>query len=326
MATLKDIAKHANVSACTVSRYLNSNIVVKKSTEARIQQAIKELGYIPNVVAKALKRNETSNVAVILPKINNLYYSEITSGISQTLSRHHYNLFVYEVDNQNLNEDDILQLMRENMIAGIIFIGLFSDKSFQESIQNVLEWEIPVVYANRSIPYQGFPLVYPDLVKAGKLGAEHLYSKGKKKLAIVHKHLPEPLLDYFIEGFGQAGNGSFEEPLIMVIEEGKDLPDNCVFTLLENKIDGVFVLNELSAIYLTKALHKSDIRIVHDIAVLSLGNSLMSEISTPELSCVDLQNRELGVISAEMILGQIRKQEIEPVTVLEPLIIQRNST
>ncbi|SEG24208.1 LacI family DNA-binding transcriptional regulator [Paenibacillus sp. UNC499MF] len=325
MATLKDIAKHANVSACTVSRYLNSNIVVKKTTEARIQQAIKELGYIPNVVAKALKRNETSNVAVILPKINNLYYSEITSGISQTLSSHHYNLFVYEVDNQNMNEEDILQLMRENMIAGIIFIGLFSDKSFQESIQSVLEWEIPVVYANRCIPYKGFPLVYPDLVKAGKLGAEHLFSKGKSKLAIVHKHLPNPLLDYFIEGFRQAGDGACE-PVIMVIEEGRDLPDNCVSTLLENKIDGVFVLNELSAIYLTKALNKSDIRIVQDMAVLSLGNSLMSEISTPELSCVDLQNRELGVRSAEMILGQIRKQEIEPVTVLEPLIIERNST
>ncbi|WP_084783417.1 LacI family DNA-binding transcriptional regulator [Paenibacillus sp. FJAT-26967] len=324
MTTLKDIAKHANVSACTVSRYLNSDIVVKKETEARIQRAIKELGYVPNVVAKALKRNETFNVAVILPKINNLYYSEITSGISQTLGKHHYNLFVYEVDNLNLNEDEILQLMRENMIAGIIFIGLFSDVSFKESIQSVFEWNIPVVYANRCIPYNGFPLVYPDLVKASKLGAEHLFLKGKSKIALMHKNLPNHLLEYFIDGFNLASKGQ-QKPMIMEIEDGMDLPKNCVPHLLENNIDGVFVLNELSAVYLTKALVQAKIRVFEDIAVLSLGNSLMSQISTPELTCVDLQNRELGIRSAEIILSQIRKQVFEPITILEPFIVERKS-
>jgi len=324
MATLKDIAKHANVSVCTVSRYLSSHMVVKKETEERIQLAIKELGYVRNVVAKALKRKETFNVAVILPKINNLYYSEITSGISQTLGKEHYNLYIYEVDNLNLNEDEILQLMRENMIAGIIFIGLFSDMSFKDSIHNVLEWNIPVVYANRCIPYDGFPLLYPDLVKAGKLGAEYLFSKGKSRIAFVHKHLSDQLLASFLEGFNEASKGE-QTPLVIQIDEEMDLAKECIPTLLENKIDGVFVLNELSAVYLTKALVQANIRIFEDMAVLSLGNSLMSQISTPELTCVDLQNRELGIRSAEIILSQIRKEEFEPITVLEPFIVERKS-
>lgn len=324
MVTLKDIAKHANVSVCTVSRYLSSNMAVKKDTEERIRFAIKELGYVPNVVAKALKRKETSNVAVILPKINNLYYSEITSGISQTLGEHHYNLYIYEVDNLHANEDEILQLMRENMIAGIIFIGLFSDKTFKESIRNVIDWNIPVVYANRYIPYDGFPLVYPDLIKASKLGTEYLSSRGRNRMAFIHKHLPDYLLDYFIEGFREASQDQ-QQPMVMAIQDDMDLLKNCIPHLLQNDIDGVFVLNEWSAVYLTKALIKANIRVPEDISVLSLGNSLMSQISTPELTCVDLQNRELGIRSAEIILSQIRKQEFEPVNVLEPFIVERNS-
>ncbi|NQX68653.1 LacI family DNA-binding transcriptional regulator [Paenibacillus alba] len=324
MTTLKDIAKHANVSACTISRYLNSNIVVKKETEAKIQLAIKELGYVPNVVAKSLKHMETFNVAVIVPKINNLYYSEMTSGISQTLGKHHYNLYIYEVDNLNLSEDEILQLMRENMIAGIIFIGLFSDVSFKESIHSVVEWNIPVVYANRCIQYDGFPLLYPDLTKASKLGVEHLLLKGKNRIAFVHKHLPDHLLAYFLDGFSQASNGE-DQPLIMEIKEGMDLSADCIPILLENNIDAVFVLNEMLAVNLAKALVQANIRIFEDIAVLSLGNSLISEISTPELTSIDLQNRELGIRSAEIILSQIQKQEFEPITVLEPFIVERKS-
>ncbi|TYP73387.1 LacI family DNA-binding transcriptional regulator [Paenibacillus methanolicus] len=324
MTTLKDIAKHANVSVATVSKYLSLDLAVKKETEARIQAAIKELGYVPNVVAKALKRKETFNVAVIVPKINNLYYSEITSGISQTLGKQHYNLFIYEVDQLNLDEGEILQLMRENMIAGIIFIGLFSDESFKESIRAAVEWEIPVVYANRYISFDGFPLLYPDLVQASKLGTAYLASKGRRRIALVHKRLPDRLLELFAKGYRQAIEED-GEPLLVAIEEGMELSESVIPALAENRIDGVFVLNELSAVYLAKALTKANIRIPEDMAVLSLGNSLISQISTPELTCIDLQNRELGIRSAEIILSQIRKQAFKPVTVLEPSIVERGS-
>ncbi len=326
MTTLKDIAEHANVSACTVSRYLNQNIVVKKETEERIQVAIKELGYVPNIVAKALKRKETTNVAVILPKINSLYYSEITSGISQTLGKHHYNLFIYEVDNLNISENEILQLMRENMAAGIIIIGLFSDLSFKDNIPSFLnECGIPVVYANRCIPYAGFPIVYPDLSKAGKIGAEYLYSKGKNQMALVHKKLPNDVLDLFLAGISQASKVK-QKPMIIEIDDNMDLSKDCVPILLQNNINSAFVLNELSAVYLTKALVQADVRIGEDIAVLSLGNSLLSQISTPELTCVDLQNQELGIRSAEIILSEIQKEKFESVTVLEPFIVERKSS
>lgn len=327
MPTIKDIAKRAEVSICTVSRYLNHNIVVRKETEERIEAAIKELGYVPNIVAKQLKQNKTSNVAVILPKINNLYYSEMTAGISEELNKHAFNLFIYEVENLHLGEEEILQTLKENMVAGVIFIGLSYDLSFQESLKKLLEWDIPVVYTNRCFPYDGYPLVYPDFLKVGRLAAEHLMSRGKQRLALVHRAMPDNMLPHHVESFRetlqQAGMG---QPVILQTQPGLIPSEECLSRLLRGDINGVFALNEMITVGLVKALSKRGVRIPEDMAVLSFGNSLMGQITMPELSCVDLQNYQLGIRSAEVMVRQIQGERFETVTTLEPFIVQREST
>lgn len=323
MATLKDIAKHAGVSVCTVSRYLNNNIVIKKETEQKIQQAIQELGYVPNAVAKSLKHSKTNNVAVILPKINHLYYSEITSGIGEVLANHHYNLFIYEVNNLHMDEEEIIQLMRENMVAGVIFIGMFSDMSFHKSLRKLLSWKIPVVYMNRYIKYEGYPLVYPNFKKAAELAVEHLNLKNRRKIAIIHRNLPTNIVGLYSQAFSK--NTDMELTILEIGEEA-EIKEHCVPLLCKNNIDGTFVLNELSAVKITKELIKKEVKVPDDIAVLSLGDSLISEVATPELSCIDLQDKILGIKGGEIILKQIQKEKAEPITMVDPIIIQRQST
>lgn len=144
-------------------------------------------------------------------------------------------------------------------------------------------------------------------------------------MALIHKKLPNDVLALFLDGIRQASEGE-QKPFIIEIDDRMDLIKDCVPLLLQNNINSAFVLNELSAVNLTKALIQANIQIAEDIAVLSLGNSLLSQISTPELTCVDLQNQELGIRSAEIILSEIQKEKVEQVTVLEPFIIERQSS
>lgn len=324
--TIKDIASLADVSICTVSRYLNNKIAVKKETEARILSAIDELGYVPNAVAQSLKRNSTSNIALILPRITSSYYSDMTGGISGELSKHGYNLFIYEVDHMQKSELAILQMMRENMVAGVIFIGMSYEFSFRENISYLLDCNIPVVYANRLAGYEGYPLIYPDFPKVGQLAAEHLISRGKRRLALIHKHIYDTAAPH-IQGFRDLVSAA-GLPVPLLLQAQSDLPsaDRCVETLLHERIDGVFVQNELLSVCIIKALSRHGISIPREMAVLGFGNSIIGEISTPELSCIDLQNHALGVRSAQLILRQIAHKSVEPVTVLEPSILQRRST
>ena len=326
MPTIKDIASLANVSICTVSRYLNNKIAVRPETETRILDAIHELGYVPNAVAQSLKRNSTANIAVILPRITSSYYSDMTGGISGELAKHGYNLFIYEVEHMQKSELEILQLMRENMVAGVIFIGMSYDFSFRDHISYLLSCRIPVVYANRLMDYAGYPLIYPDFVKVGQLAVEHLIAQGRRQLALIHKHIYDPAAPH-IQGFRDVvAAAGLAAPVLLQAAPQPDSADRCVQALLDGGIDGVFVQNELLAVSLIKALSRRGVAVPGQVAVLGFGNSIVGEISSPELSCIDLQNHEMGVRSAQLILRQIEHQPVDPVTVLAPSILQRGST
>ncbi|MEL7609277.1 MAG: LacI family DNA-binding transcriptional regulator [Bacillota bacterium] len=327
MPTIKDIAKHANVSICTVSRYLNNNIVVKKQTEERILKAIDELGYVPNMVAQSLKRNRTQNVAVILPRINNMYYSEMTAGISQRLLQSHYNLFIFEVGNAERTEQEILMSMRENMVAGVIFMGQSQDYSFRESLHMLLDRGIPAVYMNRVVKPDGCPVIYPDFFRASELAAAHLVDTGKRRLALVHQLSDEALIARHRSRFSvPALAAGLDEPLLVYAEHGLSQSDACLNQLEAQEVDGVFVLNEILAARLTKALVRRGKRIPEQIGVIGLGNSVISSITVPELTGVDLKNHELGVRGAELMLAQIEGRPFEPLTVIEPSLLKREST
>ena len=326
MPTIKDIASLAGVSICTVSRYLNNKIAVRRETEERILAAIDQLGYVPNAVAQSLKRSSTNNIAVIVPRITSSYYADMTGGISGELAKRDYNLFIYEVEHMNKTEREILQLMRENMVAGVIFIGMSYDFSFLGEIPYLLSCKIPVVYANRLVDYAGYPLIYPDFVKVGQLAVEHLLSRGRRRLALIHKHSYDSAAPH-VQGFRDAvAAAGLPEPNLLQATRETDSADRCARSLMEQGIDGVFVQNELLAVGVIKALARQGVQVPGQISVLGFGNSVVGELSTPELSCIDLQNHQLGVLSARLMLRQIAHKAVEPVTVLEPSILPRAST
>src|SRR5690625_4563949 len=82
-ATIADVAKKANVSVATVSRVINAQGGVRKSTEEKILRAIKELNYVRNAVARSMVRKETKTIAVIVPDIRNPFFSEVVAGIER---------------------------------------------------------------------------------------------------------------------------------------------------------------------------------------------------------------------------------------------------
>ena len=327
MVTLKDIAKEANVSIATVSRYLNHKITLKPETEDAINEAIKKLHYVPNVVAQSLKFNRTSNVAVILPKVNTLYYSDMTSGISSVLSRCGFNLFIFEVDHLNKTEEAILQTLRENMIAGAVFIGMSYDDRFYRSLDILRSSGIPVVFTNRQIPFEETPLVYPDFYRCGEIAARHLLQRGCRKPGLVHALSDSELLSRHIASFsGPLKEAGLEAPEVFFSAQGIRPPESCLTAVEKSGCDGLFVLNELIAAGLIRALQIRGVRVPEDIAVIAFGNSLAGELTKPAMTCIDLQNYELGVKSAETIVSQIFEEEFEPVSVLAPELVIREST
>ncbi len=328
MATLKEIAEKANVSICTVSRYLSKNSNLKQATEEKVKKAIEELNYIPNNVARSLKTRRTNNIAVVLPKINNLYYSEITSGISEVLKKHHYNLFIVEFEHHRDEEGEILLTLLENMMAGVIFLGLSGDTSFHESVAMLQQHHLPFVYANRMIPDKEYSLIYPDYRQAGELATEHLVSQGKRHLAMITQSVSRLDLQQHIGGFiGKAQEYGIEVGEHQIFRQEEHVFDQeFIHGLRQKKIDGIFATNEMTALSLLKGLLNQGVKVPEEIAVIGFGNSLLGTLATPELTTIDLQNAKLGSLSAEKLLRQIDGVEGDTITILKPHIIVRKSS
>lgn len=327
MATLKDIANEAGVSTATVSRYLSNKITLLPETEIRLKQAIEKYHYKPNTIAKSLKQNRTQNIAVVLPRINNLFYSEVTAGINEILFRENYNLIIYEASTMKRTEAEILEILEANLVAGAIFAAFSHDTSFYETAPLLAEHGIPVVYVNRQLPYAGVPMVYPDFSLSSRMAAEHLIAQGKKRLAMIHSPYHAELLERNRNAFFEPSlSAGLSEP-ILISTGPETLPStDCIRAIRDHKIDGIFALNEMMGSGLLRALSKDGCRIPEDIAVIAFGDSTISEVTYPSLSCIDLQNRELGNKSAELILSQIKKEEVPSVTVIEPAVKKREST
>lgn len=327
MATLKDIANEAGVSTATVSRYLSNKINLLPETEARLKAAIEKHHYKPNPIAKSLKQNRTQNIAVVIPRINNLFYSDVTAGINEILVREGYNLIIYEASTMNRSEEEILAVLEADLVAGAIFVAYSNDTSFYETAPKLTEAGIPVVYVNRQLPCNGVPMIYPDFFSSSYLAAEHLIDQGKYRLAMVHTSAHKILLEQNMDAFNRATDkAGLEPPLLIPTDENAVPSAACIRTILDNRIDGIFALNEMMGSGLLRALAKEGCRIPEDVAVIAFGNSTISEVTNPSLSCIDLQNKELGNRSGELILEQIKKEDVPQITVIEPGIIRREST
>jgi LacI family transcriptional regulator len=329
MATLKDIAHRAQVSVCTVSRYLNGKIKIRPDTEARIQAAIEELGYIPNTLAKSLKTNTSQNVALIIPTINNSYFSEIAAGVDSVLQRKKYALFIFQHYNKTEVEFQVARKLIENRIAGAIFVGLPQDQKNTEIFKELSKNGIAVVFANRIFEPISHPLVISDYHGGGRQAAEHLLSLGYRKIGIISGFKNHPESDNRLHGCLSrlADEGVTVEPEnICYGRYDHQVAGKKAIKLVEQGVEAIFAVSDLMAVGSLKAMQRKGVRIPDDIALVGFGNTLHSRLTTPELTSIDLQSHQVGSRSATVLLNIIEGKEVKAVNTLSTKLVRREST
>ena len=124
MATsIKDVAREAGVSIATVSRVLNDIDVVNEDTKKKVLDAIKKLGYRPNIVARSLKTQRTKTVGILVPDISSGFYPEIVRGAEDVANIYDYNVILCNSDFDYDKEKDYLRVLKEKMVDGVIYMS-----------------------------------------------------------------------------------------------------------------------------------------------------------------------------------------------------------
>ena len=182
MSKIHDVARRANVSIATVSRVLNpGNHKVNAETAEKVRQAVKELDYRPNALARALQMKKTMTIGVIIPDISNHYYAEIVRGIQSVADREGYNIILQNTDR---NQDQIVKsiyLLREKIVDGIIFSG--GTINGYEPLSALKELRDRVVVIGRHDV--DFPAIMVDNIAGATIAVEHLIDAGHKRIGVI---------------------------------------------------------------------------------------------------------------------------------------------
>ena len=179
MVSIKDVAKAAGVSTATVSRVLAKKSRIKDETRKRVLEAIEQLNYRPNLVARGLRAQKTSKIGLVVSDIRNPFFTAIGREVEDAAYERGYSVLMCNTDENPEKEELYLNLMHDENVAGVIFSPT---QQFSAGFTSYSP-NIPFVIIDRAVENKDVDMVLLDNVAAAHELTTHLIENGYRKLA-----------------------------------------------------------------------------------------------------------------------------------------------
>jgi DNA-binding LacI/PurR family transcriptional regulator len=328
MVTIKEVAKKANVSIATVSAVINKNKFVSGDLINRVEEAIKELGYRPNKVARSLKKKETNLIGVVVTEITNPFYPLMFKGVEDVAINSGYSVILCTTGDDSKKEVFLVQSMIDQGVDGVILATIDDEKS--ETIKILNQLSIPHVLINRSPEnYQG-TAVRIDSYKVGEIAADYLLESGHRDISFIggdrlnswerEKGFKDVLSKYGIEmensrliRSGYSIEEAYKDTKALI--QSGDIPT------------AIYAASDVMAFGAIKAILDSGLKVPEDISVIGSDNISFSEDFLIPLTTIDAQTYEVGKLGSEMMVEQLKRKDnaTNEQLLLEPQLIKRKS-
>jgi DNA-binding LacI/PurR family transcriptional regulator len=309
--TIKDIAKTLGISASTVSRALKDHPDISRETKNAVNELALKLHYKPNAVALSLKSSKTNTIGVVIPELVHYFFSSVISGIEDVAYDAGYNVMICQSNEKCEREIINTQALFSNRVEGAL-ISISKETTDYTHLKSIADSGIPLVFFDR-VP-DGFDSdsVIIDDKKAAYNAVCHLIGTGCKRIA--HLAAPDSL------GIGKCRLEGYKEALkdhhmpfngdYVMVADSFDLATVATRKLVQlpSPPDGIFAVNDLTAVGVMKTLQKMGIAIPEKVAVMGFSAGSYSDITTPTLSSVDQHGYEMGTKAATVLLERILAQ------------------
>ena len=311
--TMKDVAKLAGVSVGTVSRVINQKQGIKEITLKKVQQAIDELGYIPDVYARGMKKNKTETIALIVPSVWHPFFGEFAFHVEVELSKKGYKLLLCNISGPK-RELDYITMLQQNKVDGIIAITY-------SPIEDYLSSNIPFVSIDRTYEDKAIACVSSDNQKGAELAAQVLISKGGTHFGFIGGHNKtinetKKRRLFFEKTILEAGFPcevlDLEEPYDNFLEEVE------VFLRQHPEIDALFTINDFTAIDAISILEKLGKKVPEDVQVVGYDGIRQAEERTQYLSTIRQPIEEMATEAVQCLLDILDKKD-RPLQITLPI-------
>ena len=326
--TITTVARLANVSVASASRVLNG-IRTNPDTYARVTEAAKVVGYVPNAAARSLRSRRTGHIAFAMPDVGNPVYTTMVGSIQEVARARGLRLMLHSTGADAEDELAMLRDLKHRFVDGLILASLNLTEAHTDELRNAAA---PVVVIGR--PTKGTPV---DIVRAhSRKGAadavRHLHSAGRRRIAFVNgpQHtVPGTLRKQgYMDGLRSCGlarhDDLIEVAIDFMIEPGRWATER----LLERaRPDAILCANDLLAVGALAAIRTAGLDVPDDVALVGMDDTPLCEVSWPALTSVDLGSAERARLAAELLLERIENPDLETRVVgVEPRLVVRASS
>ncbi|MCM8711212.1 LacI family transcriptional regulator [Clostridium sp. SYSU_GA19001] len=309
-ASMKDVAKQADVSTATVSHVINNTRYVSDEVRQRVIQAMKELDYRPNSIARSLRSQKSNTIALIVPILtedtSSFFFMSVAQGIERVLKKNGYNLILSNSNERLEDEKEQIKVFNSQLIDGLIIAPTAEEHSY---LNEVLSGNYPVVFIDRRPKGVDGDCVLSDGYKGTYEAIKTMILKGHKRIGFITGPLGITTSDERFEGYKRAIVDNNLEIEFSLIKEAEATHKNGYILakqlLDEEKVTAIFVANNVMTIGMLNYLQEANLKIPEDVAVIGFDDYEWTRIITPPLSVVKQFPFELGEKAAEILLDRI---------------------
>lgn len=330
MITIRDVARRAGVSTMTVSRVINSSGYASPGTRARVAEAVAELGYVPNAVARHLRSRRTNTIALVLSDITNPFFTTIARGVEDAAAPRGYAVMFANTDESESEEMQYLRMLAQRQIDGVLLVPAGSSS---EPYRLMRTQNIPVVVIDRRVPARQVDEVRCDSEKGAYGLVQHLIELGHRRIAIITGRRNISTSTDRVAGYTRAladAGIDLDPDLIRYdsfsLEAGYERAKEVVAT--SPRVTAIFAANNFIAYGALRALREARIRVPDEMSLVTFDDLPEDWHDDPFLTVLAQPAYEVGRRAAALLfdrLGGNAKVKRRVIVLPGELIIRRSS-
>lgn len=326
-----DVAKLAGVSQTTVSRVLNDFPYIRPATKMKVLNAIEELGFKPDEIARSLVKKKTNTIGLIVGNLANPFYAETAQVILNEASKLNYDVIMMDGDSKNESLSEVLSKLLNRRVDGVIVATV---KRREELTVNIVDSTIPILFFNRSMDnLEQANFVIVDDLKGSKMAMQHLIENGHKNIAYI------TITDYeqystfnnrFL-GYKQALQENaiaYNEELVFEANDQSSALEFSLKLLQTNpKVTAIFASTDSIALEVLEAVSRCNKRVPEDISIMGFDDINIAGNPYVKLTTISQRKEEMSKLALTNLLSLMNREVNSPIQImLEPKLVVRGTT
>jgi Transcriptional regulators len=305
--TIHDVAKRAGVSVGSVSRYING-YTLKDRNRLSIEQAIKELGFKENIIARGLKNSRTMTIGVVIGSLTDIFSTSIVTSLERVLEKENYSLIICDYEGERLKFKQKIDFLKDRLVDGMV---IFPGNGRGDILKEVLESRVPAVIINDDVCEAEVDKVLVDNSNASFRAIEKLIHLGHKHIAVINGPEGNYVSQERYRGYLEAMklyNLTVEPRYVKCGGFNSNGSYNAVMELFNEPEHptALYITNYYMTLGALMAINQKGIKVPGQLSVIGFDRFELMDVVKPTLTVIEQPTAEIGEAAAQVLLKRLK--------------------